>query len=378
MATHSKKKILYVTNDAGTFVSHRMPVARGALNAGFDVHVAAPASESAAQIAREGFAFHAIPLSRSGKNVVRELNAVYELFKLYRMLRPDLIEHSKIKPVLYGSTVARLLRVPGVVNWVTGLGYVFIARGFTKSALRFCVENAYRFALGYSKTQVIFENPDDRDLFIQKKLVSRRMANLIRGAGVSKVEFYPRPEHQGPPLVVLPARLLWDKGVGEFVAAARSVKARGVAIRFALVGDVDPGNPATVSRSQLEEWQKEGIIECWGFRSDMFDVLTAAHIVCLPSYREGLPRVLVEAAACGRAVVTTDVPGCREVVQDGTNGYLVPVRNSEALADAIFRLAMDSDMRQKMGVQSRAIMEEFFSDEIVVKATLSLYQGLLS
>jgi glycosyltransferase involved in cell wall biosynthesis len=244
--------------------------------------------------------------------------------------------------------------------------------------LRPFVVQAYRLALSGRASRVILQNPDDA-AFLRRLgvLGDESRVAIIRGSGVEMQDYPARPEPAGEPLVILPARMLWDKGVGEFVAAATLLRSRSVKARFALVGDADGANPAAIPESQLRLWQAEGIVEWWGFRDDMADVLASAHIVCLPSYREGLPKVLIEAACCGRPVVATDVPGCREIVRNDDNGLLVPLRDVEGLANALERLIRDGALREQMGARGRQRVREEFRAQRVVEETLAVYREVL-
>jgi glycosyltransferase involved in cell wall biosynthesis len=369
--------LLFTVNDAGFFLSHRLPIAQAAAAAGYDVQVATAPGPAAARVLTEGFAHHAVPLSRRGLNPFAELRALWALTRLYRQLKPDLIHHVTIKPVLIGGIAARLARTPAMVSAVSGLGYVFIKPGWPARMLRLAVRSGYRLALRRPGVRVIFQNPDDRHEFVGQKLIDPNAAVLIKGSGVNTAQFVVRPEPEGVPLVVLPARMLRDKGVGEFVKAARSLRAQGVEARFALVGDSDPGNPTAIPESRLRAWQDKGDVEWWGHSADMATVLTQAHIVCLPSYREGLPKSLIEAAACGRAIVACDVPGCREIARHDENALLVPPRDPIALAEALRKLITDSELRQRMGRRGRSMVEAEFSLERVVAETLATYAVLL-
>lgn len=377
LSMHSPQKILYVFNEPAFFLSHRLPVAHAVLTAGYEVHVAAPNLNGAEIIISQGFVFHPISLKRNALNVFNELRIVRELHKLYTKLRPDLVELATIKPVMYGGLSARLARVPKVTYWMTGLGYVFIRQGLKAAVVKAGVELAYRFSFGHKRCRTIFENPDDQAVFIKRNLVPQKNTTVIRGAGVDLKQFLPLPEPSGIPLVILASRMLWDKGIGEFVDASRILKKDGVKARFVLVGDSDPGNLAAVPVEQLELWHNEKIIEWWGHQKNMPDVFASANIVCLPSYREGLPKVLIEAAACGRTIVTTDAPGCREIVKHNENGLLVPVRDSEALAAALKRLIENPTLRLRMGKRGREIAVVEFSVEKVVDETLAVYKDLL-
>lgn len=372
-------KLLFVVNDPAYFLSHRLPVAVAAHNAGFDVHVAAPKGLATSAIEENGFTFHPIPLTRKGGIPWQEFKSLIALVRLYSRLQPGIVHHVTIKPVLYGGIAVQVMRAPAVVNAVTGLGYVFIARGFKAALLRSVVKLGYRVAFSHRNQRIIFQNPDDSTLFLNAGIVAERESVLIKGSGVDTSIFRPQPEPEGAPLVILASRMLWDKGVGEFVEAARELKANGVDARFALVGDTDTGNPAGIPAVQLEIWRESAVVEWWGQRNDMPMVFAQSHIVCLPSsYGEGVPKVLIEAAACGRAIVTTDAPGCREIVRHGENGLLVPVRDSKALADALMTLIENPALRARMGKRGREIAVAEFSQEWVVAKTLAVYRELLN
>lgn len=369
-------KLLFVDNSTRTFVSHRLALAKAVREAGFEVVVVTPPGPESVEILTAGFDFHPIPLSRRSTNPFKEVGAVASLCHLYRTLRPDVVHHLRIKPVLYGGIAARLTRVPAVVNTLTGLGFLFLAEGAEAAIRRSLVKYGLRQALHHENQRTIFQNPDDRTEFLEEGIVSEPKTVLIKGAGVDVAVFKPALESEGPPLVVLPSRMLWHKGVGEFVAAARTLRTTGVSARFALVGDTDIGNPAAVPRAQLETWRDSGTVEWWGWRDDMSRVLGQAHVVCLPSYREGMPKVLIEAAATGRPIVTTETAGCREAVRDGQNGLLVPVRDIKSLATALRALIEDPDLRARLGARGREIAVREFSEAVIISQTLSIYRDL--
>jgi glycosyltransferase involved in cell wall biosynthesis len=282
-----------------------------------------------------------------------------------------------IKPVIYGGIVARLLGVPRLVSAVTGLGQVFTDKKSVPSPVRALALSLYRLALGHKNSRTIFQNPDDRTFMVEAKLVSADRTALIRGSGVDMSYFAPRPEPPGPGVVILPARLLWDKGIGEFVEAARLLREAGLDARLALVGEPPPHNRGSVPQDTIESWVRQGLVEWWGHQADMPAVYGRSHIVCLPSYYgEGVPRALIEAAACARPIVTADTPGCREVVRDDVNGLLVPPRAPAALADALRQLLLDPARRKAMGPRGRELAVAEFSVERVVEATLKVYAGL--
>jgi glycosyltransferase involved in cell wall biosynthesis len=369
-----KRRILFVVNNPDFFVSHRLPLAIAARAAGFEAAVASPQGDGVAAIAGNGFDHHPFPLNRSGKHPLQEARSVVALYRIFRAVRPDIVHTVTIKPALYGGVAARLTNVPALVCAVSGLGYLFIG-GPRTAFRRRLVMQLYRFAFGHRNLRVVFQNESDRAEFAGTGVADAQVA-LIPGSGVDLDAFQPAPEPPGIPLVVLPARLLRDKGVCEFVEAARILRRSRKAVRFVLVGLPDPGNPASLDETALRAWQQEGAVEWWGFRTDMPEVLRSAHLVVLPSYREGFSKVLIEAAAAGRAVVTTDVPGCRDAILPERTGLLVPPRDPVALAGAIGRLVEDAELRGRMGLAGRELAERAFSIDRVVEQHLRLYEAL--
>lgn len=370
------KLLISVTED-WFFCSHFIERAKAARAAGYDVAVLTRIADHGAVIQAAGLRVIELDHDRRGVNPLAELARLWRLVKIYRRERPDLVHHVALKPILYGTVAALLARVPAIVNAPVGMGYVFSSGDRLARTLRLGVSGALRVLLNPRRSRVIFENADDlRDLCAQG-FVDRQDAVLIRGAGIDLEEFHPQPEPAGDPVVVLVARMLRDKGVAEFVEAARLLRASGIAARFRLVGAQDWGNRAAIPEAVLRAWVDEGAVEWLGQRQDIADQLAASHVVCLPSYREGLPKALLEAAAAGRPIVTCDVPGCREIVQDGHNGLLVPPRDSVALAAALKTLIDSPDLRKRMGAQGRERAEREFSNEQVIGETLEVYRQLL-
>jgi glycosyltransferase involved in cell wall biosynthesis len=370
---HSKPKLLFVVTEDWYFVSHRLPLAIAALEAGYNVVVATRIRQHANIIKKAGICLIPFEMSRRMGNPLRELLG---LALLYRRERPDIVHHVALKPVLYGSMAVCLGGLPAQVNAVAGLGWLFISRSHLARLMSPAIRWLLARLLSAPRCRVIVQNPDDAEL-LRKSGVPQSRLRMVRGSGVDTSMFSPVPNTPGPLCVVMATRILWDKGVGEFVAAARILKLSAPKVRFILVGEPDLDNPASVPKATLKTWQEENVVEWWGHSDDMAKTFQAAHVVCLPSYREGLPKVLIEAASCGKPIVTTDVPGCREVVCDGDNGFLVPVRDSKALSEALLRLIENSDLRAQMGRRSREIALAEFSSELVNAQTLDVYKELV-
>lgn len=372
-------KVVIFVNVDYYFLSHRLALARGLRDAGLEVVVVAADTGEGERIRAEGFRFRAIPLSRSGQSPLAELRTLAAITAAYREEQPDVVQHASIKALMYGSWVARGLGIP-VVNVVTGLGYALIDRpdpNLAQRLLRAGVKLGYRFAFRGRGVHNVFQNPGQLEHFVGLGLCDRASARLIRGSGVDLERFSAQPLPEGPPIVMCPARLLWDKGIGELVAAARVVRAAGSDARIVVVGGEDAGNPAQIPRAQVDEWVAEGVIEWWGHQRDMPAVLAQSSLVVLPSYAEGMPLALAEGGATGRAVITTDIPGCREVVVPGETGWLVPVRESASLAAAILDALSDRARLARMGTASRAHVAATLSRGQVLTEMLALYAEIL-
>lgn len=365
--------VLFVVNDAAFFLSHRLRLALGARKAGYVVKIATMPGPAVQQIKNLGFEHYGIPMSRSGSNPAAELVTLFAILKLLWQVRPDVLHLVTIKPVLYGCLAARLAPVKGVVCAVSGLGFVFMTKGVKAVVLRTFVKNLYRLALRRKRLKVIFQNPDDRDVLLDIKAVAPAQVEMIRGSGVDLSLYEVKPEPADIPVVCFTARLIKDKGIHEFIDAAKMLRRKRVAAYFVVAGDIDPGNPTSVSLSDLEQWRNEGVVDILGYQKDVATLFNNVNLVVLPSYREGLPKVLVEAAAAGRAVVTTDVPGCRDAIEPDVTGILVPVKNVEMLAGAIERLINDVPLRHAMGRAGRALAEREFDIEMIVQQHMDIY-----
>jgi glycosyltransferase involved in cell wall biosynthesis len=370
-------KILFLVTEDRYFWSYRLALARKVRDMGAEVLVMTRVNRLEEALKKERFRVIPWRISRGSLNPFRELLAFVQVLRFYWRERPDLVHHVALKPLVHGGLAARVCGNIASVNEITGLGHVFISQSHSMRLLRCVLLTLLRIVFRNRNAITILQNADDRNLLVQAAVVPEEAAIIIRGSSVNPQEFSPQPEPDGVPIVVLATRMLWEKGVGEFVNAANKLRESGVSARFVLVGDPDPANPASIPPAQLRAWVASGAVEWWGHRNDMPAVFALSNVVCLPSYGEGVPRVLVEAAACGRPIVTTDVPGCREVVRHGENGLLVPPRDPEALAEAIATLLKGPALRARMGARGREIAVQEFSEERVVRETLEVYRELL-
>lgn len=369
--------LFFVTAD-WFFCSHFLERAKASQEAGYEVIVVTHVDRHRAAIEDAGFRLINLEIDRRSLNPLAALYTLWQLINLYRRERPDIIHQVALKPILLGSLAARFSSVKSIVNAVVGGGYTFTSDSRMMRVIRPLLVLALRFLLNPQGSKVIFENEDDLLSFVRKGLVHEEDAVLIEGAGINVDLYCAKSLEPSPrPVIVLPARLLWDKGIGEFVQAARMLRAQGVQARFVLIGGPDLGNRANIDNATLERWKEDGIVELWGFRNDMPKVLYEADIVCLPSYREGLPKALLEGMAAALPCVTTDVPGCRAAVHDGVNGLLVPPRDPEALAGALLRLINEPCLRRQMGLRGRERVLAEFASRIICRQTLSVYDNLL-
>ena len=356
------------------FVSHRLQLALAAKKQGYDVGVITSVEAHGDYIRRLGFRLFPIDFDRSGMRPHQEIRTYRKLLEIYHREKPDIVHHIALKPVIYGSLAAQEAGVKGIVNMLGGLGYVFGADSLQARLLLQVIKPVLRHSFRADNLRLIIQNSGDRNRLQEEKLVSIDKVRLIRGSGVDP-DLYRQVSHEvDEPLVILPARLLYDKGVTEFMEAARWLKAEGIKARFALVGEIDPKNPACIDARQIETWKSEGNVEFWGWRQDMPDIFSTSQIVCLPSYHEGLPKVLLEASASGCAMVGSNISGCREVIQHERTGLLVPRRDSVMLADALRLLICSPELRQRYGNAARQRLMEKFTLKKVIGETLDVYR----
>lgn len=370
----SNVKTLLFANTAWYLYNFRLPLAKALRAEGFEVVLVSPGDDFSERLTQAGFRWIEFPFSRKGRNPILELITILRLIPLYRREKPDFVHHFTIKCVLYGSLAAKITGVTRVINSITGLGYLFIGDSAGQKLIRPLIQFLYRLAL--RGTQVIFQNTDDRGQFLTNRLATLEQTTVVRGSGVDVDRFVPTPEQQDRLQVLLPARMLWDKGVAEFVDAARILKKEFPDAHFVLAGDTDPQYPAAVPERLLIEWQRDGVIEWPGWQENMPDVIARSNIVCLPSYREGLPKTLIEAAACARPLVAFDAPGSREVVIHGETGYLAKFKDVPDLVNCLQKLLKNPDERKRMGANARKLAESEFSIQRIIRETLEVYSKL--
>ena len=354
--------------------SHRVGLAVAARDAGFHVTIATRDGEYADRIRALGFNLVNVGFARGLLSPTANFRTVRELCAVYRRWEPSLVHHVAIQPIVLGSWAAAMARIPVTVNALTGLGTVLTSRSMKARVVKPVLRTALGWAMRRPGSRALVQNPDNA-LFVESLGVQPDRISLVRGAGVDVRQFRPQPEPGGPIRVTMVSRLLWGKGVREFVEAGKLVREAPGDVVFTLVGAPDDANPNSVSSQQVRAWAADGAIEWWGFREDVAGVLACSHIAVLPTfYGEGVPKTLLEAAACGRPIVATDVSGCREVVQPGVNGLLVPPRDPRALADAILALADDPARRAAMGAEGRRRAETEFAAEHINRETLRVYE----
>lgn len=375
--TGEPPKILFLVSEDHSFCARRLASARMLRDLGAEIWVMTRLQNCKKSIESEGFKIIPWSVSRKSLNPFLETRALLQVLSAYRRLRPDLVHHFSLKASIYGGIAARLCGCIPSASTIPGLGHTFTNQSLKIRTVRPLVIALLRFSFGRQNVKVIFQNSDNLDVFIQERVVDRQQSVLIRGSGVDCVQFSPQPEPLGVPVVLFAGRMLWEKGLAEFIAAARILREENVSARFVLVGEPDLDHTSSIPQSTLRDWVAAGHVEWWGNRDDMPEIFAQSNVVCLPSYGEGVPKSLIEAAACGRALVACDVPGCREIVHHGENGFLVHARDADALARAIATLVAQPSLRAQMGVRGRAIALDGFSEQLVLSQMLAVYQQLL-
>jgi len=371
------RSLLFVVTEDWYFWSHRLALARAARAAGWQVTVATRVQAHGARIEAEGFRLVALPWRRGGGSILAEIGTIRQIYRLMRQERPDLAHLIALKPIVYGGLAARLAGIRARVSTVAGLGYVFTSKSAKARLLRPVLRLALRLALAGPGSLVTVQNPDDRRVLAGGIVAAGRTA-LIRGSGVDTERFSPGPELEGVPVVAMACRMVRDKGIGVVVEAARRLKAAGIAVRIRLAGATDPENRDALTVDEIQGWVAAGLVEWDGPVEDVPALWRGSHIAVYPSvYGEGIPKTLLEAASCGKPIVTTDMPGCRETVEDGVSGFLVPPDDAAAVADRLRQLIEDPALRRRMGDAARAKALDEFADARIVAETLAVYRRAL-
>ena len=370
-------RLLFLVNSSSYFLSHRLGIAIEAKKQGYEVHIASPEDGCEDTFKIKGLMHHKLPISRTSINIFSEIKAFLNIYFLIKKINPDLLHLITIKPVIYGGIISRLIQIKGVVSAVPGLGYVYISKGIRAKILRFFTNYFYKVSFSKKSLKIIFQNKDDMNKLRLAVGFDPIKSVIIKGSGVDLDEFKRTPLPEGRPVISMIARLQEDKGVIEFARAAQMINERKIEADFWLIGETDSSYPSPILKEDLQEWENKGFLKILGYREDINILIGNSNIIVLPSYREGLPKVLLEAAACGRPVITTDVPGCRAAIEDGKTGLLVPPRDSSSLADKIEYLLGNKELLKKMGNAGRKLAEENFSLDKVVSAHLKIYSSFL-
>lgn len=368
------KKVLIIVNVDWFFISHRLPIALAAIENGYEVHLACGITDHKSELESLGIIVHPLSISRSGTSLLKELKVIKEMNAVVKKVSPNVAHLVTIKGAVYGGLVTRFKNIKVRVASISGLGFVFIDKGIKAHILRFIVTKLYRIALNSPNTKVIFQNENDKAIFIENKIIKSDQTLIIRGSGVDLKTYQYLPEPAGDKVIMFLARLLKDKGLVEFCDAAIALKKSGFKGRFVLVGDIDLHNPNSLTQEALNNYVSSGYIEHWGYSTNVAEIICQSNIMVLPSYREGLPKSLIEAAACGRAVITTDVPGCRDAITPNETGVLIPVKSSDSIVSAIEDLCNNDGKRIAMGKKGRALAEACFDITDVIERHLKLYK----
>jgi len=375
------KKILFLVNVDWFFISHRLPIAKKALESGYEVTIASRFTEHKAELSEMGFNVIDIPFNRSGSGLSSEINTIKTIKRVIEDVQPSIIHAVTIKPVLYTGLALKVVKrdIPFVAA-ISGLGYVFTANSLRAKITKLIASAFYKVALAQKYKTVIFQNSSDEAILTAVAKLNGSDKTLIKGSGADLSVYNYLPENTNADVkIVMACRLLKEKGVYQYIDAAKIVKKQHPNAEFLLVGTPDLENPNTVKQKEIDSWVKQGLVTYLGHRNDIPDVFSNSNIVCLPSfYGEGVPKVLIEAAACGRAIITTDNPGCRDAVIEGETGLTVPIRDAKALATAMLKLIEQPELRVAMGAKARVFAEKEFDVNSVVNKHLEIYNNLLS
>lgn len=369
------KKLLFVVAEVSYFKSHRLNLALYAKEQGFEVALASQCKRNFRKdkliLESLGIKVFHIPFDRTGLNPIKDLLTLFKLQKLYKEYQPDIIHHVALKPIIYGTIAGHFRKIPKIVNAISGFGVIFSTTTVLRSILKYPIKGILTWA--FRRSNVIVQNEIDKkevNTWTQKQ----SEVFLIPGAGVDTSIFTPQKKLQKKPIITFVGRLLWSKGLRELVHASKILIQKGISFTLNIVGDPDLHNPDHIPASWIKKHEKKGLIHFLGHREDIKDLYQQSRIAILPSYREGLPKSLIEACACGLPIITTDVPGCMDVVENGANGILVPARNPKLLASAMEKLLGDMAECEQYGKNSRKKAESIFSESLIFKAHKDVWE----
>lgn len=370
-------RIAIVVQSLDFLLSHRLEICIASLDAGHEVHIVSSYNkEVASKLNKMNIIVHSIVLNGNGKNPIEDLKTIFGLKRMFKLINPDLVHLITIKPQLYGGMVSRIVRVPAIVSAVPGLGVFFSSSKIKYKFLRVLLYPIYKFAFSHNNQKFIFQNPDDKNTLLGLGLVKPSEVEIIRGSGVDLSKYIYTPEPNGIPVVSIASRLIASKGIEIFIKAAKEINNDGIKAQFWVIGERSSGNKNSISKNDIIAWKKYSFVDFLGYRDDIPNLFSKSNIVVLPSFfNEGLPKVLIEAAACGRAVITTDHTGCRDAIEPDT-GILIPIKNYHALADAIKFLIDNPKKRKDMGIAGRALANREFDVNSVVEKHMKIYSIL--
>lgn len=368
------KHALIIVAEDWSFLSHRLPLAQTLLSDGYKVSVACRVNEKRQEIENMGFNLIALPLARESISPLSVLSTVWTLVKLYRRLKPSVVIHVSLFLSFLGTMAGLVSGYRRNVNLITGLGFIFISNSAKARLVRLVLKSFFSIRSLSRKTVMVVQNADDRQIFEKMGYRTGRNLYVVRGSGVDDVHFSPAEVEGTRKYVTFVGRMLWAKGVAELVGAARLLKSRNKLPKIILVGEPDPGNPQSATMEDIETWTSDGLVEYWGRRSDIVEIYRQSHIAILPSWREGMPKSLLEAAACGLPLIATDVPGCRELVDHEENGLLVTLKDPVSIADAIEKLMDDEHLRLRMGQNARKNVEEELNGRAIGRKTADIVE----
>ena len=373
-----KKVFIYLVNVDTFFVSHRLNVAKKLLDSGSEVHIATEFTKYRNKLNKMGFITHKINFKRNSMNILSLLICFYQIFVLFYKVRPNLVHLISAKPIVFGGINSFLTNINNMVISITGLGSIFIANNFLSKILRKIFNLIYKFIFKFPNLKVIVQNKSDLRYLIKNSNLNKKKTEIIGGMGVDLKKFKPIKLNNKVPIILMVSRIIGDKGIYEFIDSAKSLKRKQFMGKFYLIGDTDYQNPSYIKKEEIKIWIKKKIINYYKYQTNIYKFLKKSTIVVLPSYREGFPKILMEAAACGKPIITTNVPGCRETIINGVTGILVKPKNSKNLAQAIYELSSNKKKLSLMSKNARKFAEKNFDTNYIVDKHLQIYKTLFN